>query len=273
MEVHHAVMYEGWEKNGKRVALKQPTVIMTTQTTDAFWDETQAMAASRYTLENAQVVTNSDGGQGYTAEKFQTAFSQSKHPVLNQLDAYHVAQAVNRGFGSAEKAYRQAVRKALKEHDLDAFKLQTDTYESTLEEEKQIEKIKQFRSYILGHWDRIYDWREIVTSCPEDARKLGAMESNQRHVSFRMKKRGMHWSEIGGEAMVKVKQGIFNQTLRTAYLEHHQRSNRKQRAVKKAVKIASLLRQRTQPSIGVKQGVIPLYEAHSTAMGKLVKSF
>lgn len=273
MEVHHAVMYEGWEKNGKRVSLKEPIVIMTTQTTDAFWEETQAMAANRYALEDAQVITNSDGGQGYTAEKFQTAFSQSKHPVLNQLDAYHVAQSVNRTFGSAEKTYKKAVRKALKEHDLDALKLQIDTYESILEEEKQIEKIKQFRSYILRNWDRIYDWRETVTDCPEDARKLGSMESNQRHVSFRMKKRGMHWSKEGGEAMVKIKQGIFNHTLRTAYLDNHQRSNRKQRDVKKAVKVATLLRQPIRPSIGAKQGSIPLYTAHSTAMGQLVKSF
>nr|WP_226035224.1 hypothetical protein [Aquibacillus saliphilus] len=40
---------------------------------------------------------------------------------------------------------------------------------------------------------------EKVENPPKDARSLGAMESNQRHVSFRMKKRGMHWSEAGGE--------------------------------------------------------------------------
>jgi len=33
-----------------------------------------------------------------------------------------------------------------------------------------------------------------------------------------MKKRGMHWSADGIEAMVKVKQGILNGTLREVYL-------------------------------------------------------
>lgn len=67
------------------------------------------------------------------------------------------------------------------------------------------------------------------------------MESDQRHVSFRMKKHGMHWSKEGGEAIVKIKQGILNQTLRKAYVDNHQRSNRKQREVKQAVKVTTLL--------------------------------
>ncbi|MDM8100606.1 MULTISPECIES: ISLre2 family transposase [Oceanobacillus] len=273
MEVRHAILYEGWEKRGNRVSLKEPTVILTTQPTDVFWEGVQTMAASRYSLEQTQVVTNSDGGNGYTAERFQTAFSQSQHQVLNQLDAYHVAQSVNRTFPSEEKGNKKAVRKAIKTRDLEAFKLQVDTYESTLEDDKQIEKVQRFRQYILHNWQRIYDWREVISDCPADARKLGAMESHQRQVSFRMKKRGMHWSQAGGEAMVKIKQGIRNQTLRQAYLANQQRSTRKQRDVKKGIRVAALLRQPTKASIGAKQGRIPLYGAHSSAMGQLVKSF
>lgn len=137
---------------------------------------------------------------------------------------------------------------------------------------RKAEKVKAFRSYIQNNWDRIYDWREKVKNPPEDARSLGAMESNQRHVSFRMKKRGMHWSLEGAEAMIKVKQGILNKTLRTNYLAHQQRSERKQRDVKKNVRVAQILHKVTRPSIGVKQGSISLYTAHSTAIGKLMKS-
>ncbi|KXT21917.1 hypothetical protein UZ35_01585 [Heyndrickxia coagulans] len=62
MEVHHAILYEGWETNGKRVSLRQPTVIMTTEDIQTFWDEVQATAANTYSLEKAHVITNSDGG-------------------------------------------------------------------------------------------------------------------------------------------------------------------------------------------------------------------
>ena len=71
IEVHHAVTYEGWVMNGNRVSLLSPQVIMTTKSTEHFWSEVQTLTAYRYSLEEAQVVTNSDGGAGYSAEKFQ----------------------------------------------------------------------------------------------------------------------------------------------------------------------------------------------------------
>jgi len=272
-EVHHAILYEGWNKNGKRISLRNPKVIMTTQPTANFWKEVQAFSTDQYSLEKTQVVTNSDGGAGYTAEKFQEAFSQSNYPVLNQLDAYHVFQGLNRALGAAQSEYKDGIRKALREHDLDNFTLWLDTYESTLDDAKKIEKVGEFRSYVGRNWDRIIDWRECLENPPEDARSLGAMESNQRHVSYRMKKRGMHWSPKGVEAMVKIKQGILNGTLREVYLNDQKRSVRKQREVKKTVHMAQILRQPTRPSIGAKQGKVSVYTAHSSAIGKLAKSF
>ena len=102
---------------------------------------------------------------------------------------------------------------------------------------------------------------------------MGAMESNQRHISFRMKKRGMNWSSEGAEAMVKVKQGKLNGTLRESYLKDLHRSTRKQREVKRVVRMATYLHQPVRPSIGAKQGSFALYAPHSSAVGKLAKSF
>src|SRR5690625_4489134 len=271
-EVSHAIIYEGWDKNGVRVSLRNPKVMMTTKTTDEFWKEVQALTAHEYSLENTQVVSNSDGGSGYSADKFQEAFSQSRFSLLHQLDAYHIEQAINRTFGYKKNKWKDKIRNALKEHNLDDFKLVLDTCESQLEDEKQIEKVGKFRTYILNHWDYVSDWRERIDDPPIDARGLGAMESNQRRITFRMKKRGMHWSKEGAEAMVKVRQGIANNTLREVYLASQQRSYRKQREVKRKVRISTLLRQPTQPSVGVKQGSISLYIAHSSAIGRLFKA-
>ncbi|MEQ6377208.1 ISLre2 family transposase, partial [Bacillaceae bacterium S4-13-56] len=273
LEVHHAVVHEGWKKSGKRVSLKEPKVILTTQPTTEFWKEVQAFTAHEYSLEDTRIVSNSDGGAGYTAERFQEAFSQSRYPVLNQLDPYHVSQALNRVFGGGKNVFKDGVKKALKEHNQDDFTRWIDTFESTLGEQKGEKKLEEFRTYINRNWERIFDWREKVENPPEDARSLGAMESNQRHVSFRMKKRGMHWSKEGGEGMVKVIQGILNGTLREVYLKHQRRSERKQRHVKQTVRMAQILRQPTRPSIGAKQGTISLYVAHSTARGQLLKTF
>src|SRR5690625_3083847 len=273
IEVSHAIMYEGWDKNGKRVSLRNPKVIMTTKVTDDFWNEVQALAVHEYSLENTQVVSNSDGGSSYSDERFQEAFSQSRFPLLHQLDEYHIQQAINRTFGYKKSKWKDKVRKALKEHDLDDFVLILDTYESQLEDEKSIKKVDQFRTYILNHWDYILDWRKRINDAPKGARGLGAMESNQRRITFRMKKRGMHWSREGAEAMVKIRQGIANNTLREVYLASQHRSHRKQRKIKRTVRMSEFLRQSTQPSIGVKQGSISLYTAHSSALGRLVKGF
>ncbi|GGE57254.1 hypothetical protein GCM10011391_40180 [Pullulanibacillus camelliae] len=272
-EVSHAIIYEGWDKSGKRVSLRNQKVLMTTKPTSEFWKEVQALTANHYSLEKTRVVTNSDGGAGYTAEKFQEAFSQSEYPVLNQLDPYHVFQGLNRALGAKQSDYKTELRKALENHDLEHFNLWLDTYESTLEDSKKTEKVKVFRTYILNNWDRILNWKKRIDNPPEDARNLGAMESNQRRVTYRMKKRGMHWSPEGAEAMVKVKQGILNGTLREVYLADLKRSARKQREVKKVVRMSSYLHQPTRPSMGAKQGVIGVYAPHSSAIGKLAKSF
>lgn len=268
-EVRHAITYEGWEKNGERVSLRHPKVIMTTQPMDPFWNEVQTFTAHQYTLDHTQVVTNSDGGAGYTANKFQEAFSQSAYPVLNQLDAYHVFQGLNRALGAKQSDYKDGIRKALESRDFDNFTLWLDSYESTLEDDKKVKKVKEFRAYIQGNWERIIDWRKCVDNPPKDARSLGAMESNQRHISYRMKKRGMHWGRKGAEAMVKIKQGILNGTLREVYLKDQRRTNRKQREVKRTMKEAQNLHQPTRPSMGARQGAIGLYAAHSSPLGKL----
>jgi hypothetical protein len=270
IEVHHGVLYEGWETNGQCVSLRDSTVILTTRSTDVFWNQVQAEAANKYALEDTQVVTNSDGGKGYTADKFQEAFSQSKHEVLNSLDPYHIAQALNRTFG-VKNSWKTKVKKAIKHHDHDQLVVLLDTYESRLEDAKQIEKLKDFRSYILGNWPRIFDWRDRMDHAPKGARALGAMESNQRRVTFRMKKRGLHWSSEGAEAMVKIIQGMANRTLRNVYLKHQWRSVRKHREVKRVAKTAQILYQKTRSSIGVKHGRIPLNGPSSSALGQLIK--
>lgn len=270
-EIYHGIFYEGWSKNGERVSLENPHVILTTQGVNEFWKEVQAHSAFKYSLENTQIITNSDGGRGYSAERFQEAFSQSNYAVLNQLDDYHVKQSINRAFGWKMNDFKENVQNAIAEKNPDNFKLWVDTFESTLENQKDIKKVLEFRTYITNHWDRIYDWRNVVKQVPKDARSLGCIESRQRHISFRMKKRGMHWSVRGAEAMVKVKQGILNGTLRHVYLKSQKRSHRKQREITKAVHMSKYF-QETKHVNNSPQGSISLYTSHSSAIGKLLKS-
>ena len=273
-EIHHAILYEGWKKNGKRVSLEEPTAILTTRSSSDFWKEVQVLSASKYSIEKTQVVTNSDGGPGYTSEKFKTAFSQSDYPVLSQLDKFHISQALLRLCGTKEKELAASLRKTIQRKEKDQFILLLDTYESQLKEKKEREKVEKFRSYILNNWDRIFDWRNVVEKAPEGARGTGAMESRNRTVTFRMKRRGMHWSNQGAEAMVKVMQGLLNGTLKQAYSRtvKVRRSRREQRRAKQTFRLAQLMKDSVRPSDGTRKGRITLDSSQSSAMGRLVRS-
>src|SRR5690625_6917566 len=80
-------MYEGWSKNGKRVSLKRPKVIMTTKSIDEFWEEMKAFSANEYALQNTQVVSNSDGGAGYSSERFKEVYSQRSEEHTSELQS------------------------------------------------------------------------------------------------------------------------------------------------------------------------------------------
>jgi len=56
------------------------------------------------------------------------------------------------------------------------------------------------------------------------------------------------------------------------YLKDQRRTPRQQREVRKTMKEAQNLNQPTRPSIGVRQGAIGLYAAHSSPLGKLRES-
>jgi len=190
---------------------------------------------------------------------------------FTQLDDYHIKQAINRALGWKMNEFKRNIQCAITEGDKDKFNLWTDTFESTLEDEKEIKRVSEFRTYITNHWECIFDWRKIVKNAPKDATSLGCIESRQRHISFRMKKRGMHWSAMGAESMVKVKQGILNGTLREVYLMAQKRSERKQRDVRKAVRMSEYFRKSKHVN-NSRQGSISLYTAHSSPVGKLLKS-
>ena len=85
-----------------------------------------------------------------TAEKFQSFLaigisspeSIGRLPYLSGLIAHLDLRKVE---------YKDEIRKALKERDLDHFHSWLDTYESTLEDTKKLKKVGEFRSYILNN--------------------------------------------------------------------------------------------------------------------------
>ncbi|MFT8929818.1 MAG: ISLre2 family transposase [Sporolactobacillus sp.] len=271
IEIKHFILYEGWEQNGKRRLLKQPYALMTSQGLDTFWEQVQAAIEQRYRLGQTLVVANSDGGPGYDETHFKEAFCGA-NKILVQLDAFHVTQSLTRSL-HGDKDWISRIQRAIKSRDQEKVILLLDTYESGVDDDDWIKPLEQAKQYLIKHWDRLFDWRQGVDkdSLPKHAGKLGAMESNQRHLTFRMKKRGMHWGQ-SEEGMVKVIQGLRNGTLKAAYLASFCPSNRVKRIMKKTIRLASLLKESTAPSIGAHDGQIGGHASSSSAVGQLNKA-
>src|SRR5699024_11851710 len=98
------------------------------------------------------------------------AFSQSKYPVLNQLDDYHIKQSINRAFGWKMNEFKGNIQCAITEGDKDKFHLWVDTFESTLEDDKEIKRISDFRTYIVNNCKSIFYWMNIVYDVTLDTR-------------------------------------------------------------------------------------------------------
>src|SRR5690625_2828105 len=111
----------------------------------------------------------------------------------------------------------------------------------------------------------------IVEDVLKYARSLGCIDTRQRHISIRMNRCSMHWSAKGAESIVKVKQGILIGTLREVYVMSQNRSKRKQREIKQMVHMSQYFR-KTKHANNSRQGSISLYAAHSSAVGRLLKS-
>lgn len=271
IEVKHFILYEGWVQNGKRRRLKAPYAVMTSRGVDTFWAQAQAAVEQRYRFTQTQVVANSDGGPGYGESHFKDVFCGTKKPVRVQLDAFHVARSLTRSL-HGDKAWIHRIRQAIRRKDLVGVIRLLETYESNQEEQESIEQAEQVKQYLIQHWDRLFDWRQGLKKkeLPECAGRLGAMESNQRYLTFRMKKRGMHWGQ-SEEGMVKVIQGIRNGTLKAAYLNAFIPSKRVERALKKRIRIASLLKEPVLPSVGAHHGRVGCYTSSSSAVGRLNK--
>ncbi|WKB37382.1 UPF0236 family protein [Terrilactibacillus sp. S3-3] len=107
------------------------------------------------------------------------------------LDDFHVAQALTRVL-HGDKDWLKVAKKAVRHKQAGTLVAILDTYESQLENDQQIQKVEDVKKYLINHWNRLFDWRDKDKQAPKIAGKLGAMESNQRHLTFRMKKRGMH---------------------------------------------------------------------------------
>lgn len=264
IEIKNMINYTGWQGNGQRVSLMDRQIFSTVETVDDFWEKGYATIRHQWDLLDAHVATNADAASWISKERVEDVFSEASS-VIRQLDPFHVKRSLRRGLSRQPRLIPLA-EQAIRKQDQDTFKAVVDTAMGNAETEREEKRIEAMNQYLTGHWDILRDWREVAPNPPLKARGMGCMESNQRRLSYRMKRRGMYWSKKGAQAVAKVQQGVANGTLREALhtvWPNRQVTQKLRRQAKRAIK---------SESIGIYFGRIQVgATSSSSAIGNLDK--
>lgn len=211
-ELAHFIVHEGIEKNGQRKKtknLKQFVGLGHKKTLNHL----ENYLYRTYDLKNTVIVTNSDGGKGYSQKTFKSFL-----PVVKRhehfFDRYHISVKLEQRVFVPELI--PIFQKAINNYSLEAVRRALDTLESCAVTEEQEVHVKKLRAYLRRNWKIIkpYPIREL----PGEKQGIGIMESLHRTLTFRMKRNSKYWGK-GLEPMAWLLATKRNGTLKEIFLE------------------------------------------------------
>ncbi|CDO17735.1 Putative uncharacterized protein [Streptococcus gallolyticus] len=150
---------------------------------------------------NTTLITNSDGGHGYTPYVFKEiakALKVKRHEHF--WDEYHVNQKLKTFFKPYPEELLEQAYHAVYHHDKQAFRLVLDTTESLLETEEEHESFQLFKKKLLQN----FQYTKPAPLRGFSHAGIGVMETQHRKVTYRMKHRGMYWTMQGAETMSQM---------------------------------------------------------------------
>ena len=214
-ELKVAVMYEGWEKDGKKNSrLSNKKVMAGMENSKEFHEKRESQIHRNYNADEIQQrILNGDGG------------SWIKDPydpdTIFQLDSFHIYQAIKRKIPSkeAEKRIKELLDAQKIDEMLEFIKIYATSVESNDEKDKASRKALELYEYLNNNKDGLisYDKRGIkIPTVPEHLvyKGMGVQENqNCTIITMRMKHRRMRWSKAGANHMAKLLYTKENQDL------------------------------------------------------------
>lgn len=195
-----AVVHEGWEKNGKRVSLRNKQYYLHEGGGD-FWEGFGEFLTERYEIdEQTWLVVNGDGANWI--KECESYF----HQCLFMLDRFHVARELKRFVGHLPKVWRE-VRSALAKQDATALMAAIEGVAEVEIAEEHRQEWRAYRSYLKQHKSHLEDYRKTLRAHGIDTsgmRPMGSAEAQMRIFAKRTKRGGYSWSERGVSAMLRT---------------------------------------------------------------------
>lgn len=231
-----------------------------------------------YDLKNTVIISNGDGGAGYTKNVFDELSGQVKRHEFF-LDGFHVNKKIKERLNFS-KALQDLLMKALwLDYDRAKVDRMLDTAESLLIDEldavQNQEQVRKLRAYLDRNWVHLKPYHQRGLSAIPKV--IGACESNHRQYTYRMKGQGKYWSTGGAEGLLRIiaslKNKDFDRWLMSEYEAAEPLEEFEKRA-RKAVRAATAQRwNKAEPHVGAHQVRIVGREKSSTGMSKLAKAW
>ena len=197
VELSHFVVHTG-SKKGKRNILKDKFEVVSTHYHQAK-DKLLELIMERFEITpETVIVTNSDGGKGYSPNLFKelvSGFRPKEH--FHFWDAFHVNQAIKTQLRPFPSELIKQAFQALKNRDKSQLKTVLDTAESLIDSDEKLATFQRFGRQLL----RNFKYTESPEAFGLSSSGIGIMESQHRKITYRMKNRGMYWSKKGADTM------------------------------------------------------------------------
>ncbi|HEM3611796.1 TPA: ISLre2 family transposase [Streptococcus suis] len=151
--------------------------------------------------EDTLLITNSDGGHGYTPYVFKEmakALKVGRHEHF--WDEYHLNQKLQTFFKPYPAELLDKAFQAIQEHDKSLLRTVLDTTEGFIEAEEEWEQFDNFKRKLLQN----FQYTKPAKLRGFSHSGIGIMESQHRKITYRMKKGGKYWTIRGADAMSQM---------------------------------------------------------------------
>jgi len=267
MENEIAVVHEGWEKNGKRMQLKNKQYYLHTGKGD-FWEGFGDFLAERYEMdENTWLVVNGDGAPwiGECTSYF--------HQCVYQLDRFHVARELKRFVGHLPKVW-ETLRRSLAKQDATTLLAAVENVSEQEVPEENRTDWEQYKSFLKRHQKHLEDYRKTLQAQGIDTsgmRPMGSAEAQMRIFAKRTKRGGYSWSVRGVRAVLRTIMRMKETGVVEWTEEEH---GGKQPASRQGVNMRKLLKQVTREARGCVDGMMRILQGpkQSSTTGMALKA-
>ncbi len=214
VDMAHFLVHTGSEQiSGNRYRLKNKSEVISSQHAVAL-DQLEDLLTNRYDITyDTVLITNSDMGKGYTPYIFKEIASlfQCRHEHF--WDAQHLNMKIKERFRKLPYELEQGLFSAIQLHSKKSTRVILDTAESLINNEEELELFNKFKTKLLQN----FQYTKPAELRGFSHRGIGVMETQHRKLTYRMKRRGMYWSEKGANTMSKMILAVYNDSLRELF--------------------------------------------------------